>query len=90
MPPDCGSGRARYSLKQIRYMLALILLALAMAPAETALAQPGRDPAIPTGPEVGAKIPEFEAVDQTGKRQTFETLKGPKGLLLLFYRSADW
>lgn len=43
-----------------------------------------------TGPAVGQKIPPFEAVDQNGKRQTFESLKGPNGLLLLFHRSADW
>jgi len=42
------------------------------------------------GPAVGQKIPLFEAVDQNGKRQTFESLKGPNGLLLLFHRSADW
>ena len=45
---------------------------------------------LPTGPAVGQKIPPFEAVDQNGKRQTFESLKGPNGLLLLFHRSADW
>lgn len=43
-----------------------------------------------TGPAVGQKIPLFEAVDQNGRRQTFESLKGPNGLLLLFHRSADW
>lgn len=43
-----------------------------------------------TGPAVGQKIPPFEAVDQNGKRQTFESLKGPNGLLLMFHRSADW
>ncbi len=43
-----------------------------------------------TGPEVGARIPDFEAVDLNGKRQTFATLTGPKGLLLVFARSADW
>ena len=36
-----------------------------------------------TGPAIGSRIPAFEAVDQTGKRQTFETLKGPKGVALL-------
>jgi cytochrome oxidase Cu insertion factor (SCO1/SenC/PrrC family) len=45
---------------------------------------------IPTGPAVGEKIPGFEAVDQSGRTQTFDTLKGDKGLLLLFFRSADW
>lgn len=43
-----------------------------------------------TGPAVGQKIPPFEAIDQNGKRQTFESLKGPNGLLLMFHRSADW
>ena len=43
-----------------------------------------------TGPPIGSKIPPFEAVDQSGRRQTFETLRGPKGLVLLFFRSADW
>jgi peroxiredoxin len=43
-----------------------------------------------TGPSVGSRIPEFGAVDQNGKRQTFESLRGPNGLLLLFSRSADW
>jgi len=43
-----------------------------------------------TGPAVGSKIPPFDATDQTGKRQTFESLRGPKGLALLFVRSADW
>lgn len=43
-----------------------------------------------TGPAVGARIPAFEARDQQGRVQTFDTLKGPKGLVLLFVRSADW
>jgi hypothetical protein len=47
-------------------------------------------PKIQTGPEAGATIPAFEAVDQQGKRQTLETLMGPKGLMLVFFRSADW
>ena len=43
-----------------------------------------------SGPAVGSHIPEFSAVDLDGKRQSFETLKGPKGLVLVFARSADW
>lgn len=46
--------------------------------------------AITTGPEVGAFIPEFEIRDQNGQMRSFEDLRGPKGLLLLFHRSADW
>jgi len=43
-----------------------------------------------TGPNVGQKIPEFSAVDQTGKMQDFDSLKGPHGLVLFFNRSVDW
>lgn len=52
------------------------------------LARPAR--AEPAGPDVGARIPAFELTDQQGKRQTFESLRGPRGLLLVFQRSADW
>jgi cytochrome oxidase Cu insertion factor (SCO1/SenC/PrrC family) len=51
---------------------------------------PELDQNVKTGPAIGSKIPLFEAVDQNGRRQTFETLRGPKGLVLLFFRSADW
>jgi peroxiredoxin len=43
-----------------------------------------------TGPETGARIPKFTASDQTGKEQTFASLRGPRGLVLMFVRSADW
>ncbi len=75
--------------------LAPALLALALVLAGFSSAAPAQTakkatPAIRTGPEIGAKIPSFEALDQHGRRQRFETLRGPKGLLLLFSRSADW
>ncbi|MGO8990432.1 MAG: hypothetical protein ACLQGU_21270 [bacterium] len=44
------------------------------------------NPGIP----VGSKIPAFEAKDQRGMVQTFESIRGPKGAFLVFYRSADW
>src|SRR3984893_12636932 len=42
------------------------------------------------GLDVGQKAPPFSARDQFGREQTLETLKGSKGTVLLFYRSADW
>lgn len=45
---------------------------------------------IPTGPAVGSSIPAFEAPDQNGRIQSLHTIAGPKGTLLVFYRSADW
>ena len=46
--------------------------------------------AIHTGPEVGAKMPDFQAVDQDGKSRTLTSLLGPKGAVIVVYRSADW
>lgn len=40
--------------------------------------------------KVGAKIPLLSGTDQFGKERNFENLKGPNGLVILFYRSADW
>jgi peroxiredoxin len=42
------------------------------------------------GLRAGLKAPEFSARDQFGKTQTLESLRGSKGTVLLFYRSADW
>jgi hypothetical protein len=39
---------------------------------------------------VGTKAPDFRARDQFGHEQTIESLAGPNGLVLLFFRSADW
>jgi hypothetical protein len=47
-------------------------------------------PATPSGPAVGARIPAFQAPDQSGKVHSFDTLRGPNGLVLEFVRSADW
>jgi len=42
------------------------------------------------GLAVGQKAPNFSAHDEFGRVQTLETLKGPNGTVLLFFRSADW
>jgi hypothetical protein len=38
----------------------------------------------------GNRIPEFRLPDQNGRPQTFESIRGPRGAMLVFYRSADW
>ena len=71
-----------------------LLLLLGMAP--LIHGQEDFDPLDPTdddaqmGIEVGTRIPEFRAVDQNGKVWDFDALKGPKGAVLVFHRSADW
>ncbi len=50
-------------------------------------------PAIDTaklGPQVGATVPPLSGTDQFGTPQTLASLSGPKGLMLVFSRSADW
>jgi len=42
------------------------------------------------GLRIGEKIPPFRLVSQRGQEFDFKSLKGPKGLALLFVRSADW
>ncbi|MEO8499319.1 MAG: hypothetical protein ABI565_00285 [Vicinamibacteria bacterium] len=42
------------------------------------------------GPKVGETLPAFEAPDQEGKPRNFVSLSGPNGLVLVFFRSADW
>ena len=42
------------------------------------------------GLNVGQKAPAFTARDQFGREQTLATLRGPKGTVMLFFRSADW
>jgi len=42
------------------------------------------------GPQVGAVVPAFSGVDQFGKRHTLQSTYGPKGAMLVFFRSADW
>lgn len=59
----------------------------------------GRDPAglahrdesaAAPGPAAGETLPPFEATDQDGRVRSFESLRGPKGLLLNFNRSVVW
>ena len=73
-------ARQRYSA----VALAIALLAFMPPLSEAA------DAPISTGPDVGTPIPEFEARDQHGVLRSFEDLSGPEGLMLLFYRTADW
>ncbi len=45
---------------------------------------------VSSGIAVGAAAPDFSLPDQNGRRQSLHGLMGPKGLLLVFVRSADW
>jgi hypothetical protein len=76
----------------LRLLLVAVLPAGMLAAADRPRLRPVPkiDQHMQTGPAVGARIPDFSAEDQNGRRQTFDSLKGPHGLVLLFVRSADW
>jgi hypothetical protein len=42
------------------------------------------------GPQVGTAVPDFNLPDQRNQRRTLRSLLGPKGAVLVFFRSADW
>jgi len=42
------------------------------------------------GPQVGEALPEFSLRDQGGQVHSLKSLLGPKGAVIVFFRSADW
>lgn len=73
--------------------LALLYCGGSAAPVPSAGGSPAAgaaDQGAAPGPAVGAALPAFEAPDQDGRRQAFDTLRGPNGLLLNFNRSVVW
>ena len=42
------------------------------------------------GPQVGERVPDFSLKDPDGKTWTLQSIMGPKGAMLVFFRSADW
>jgi hypothetical protein len=85
------SGRNRIGRREMRIVIAMLfslgLLALASAQENQATSE-RVTPSI--GLEIGQRAPAFALSDQFGHEQSNETLKGSKGTVLLFFRSADW
>jgi len=76
-------------------MIRLVSAALfAVAIVSTAGPQPSAPSQVPDvqaiGPQVGARVPSFNLTDQSGRARSLESLMGPKGAILVFFRSADW
>jgi hypothetical protein len=42
------------------------------------------------GPKVGERVPDFSLPDQHGNMRSLRSAFGPKGAVLVFFRSADW
>src|SRR6266436_1555576 len=82
---EVGPG-AKVKVK-IALLISVVLLAAASGQ-ESRLSTGASAP--PIGLEIGQRAPQFTLVDQFGHEQSNETLKGPKGTIVLFFRSADW
>lgn len=67
-------------------LLAAILCGITAVSAQT---PPGIDTS-KIGPAVGATVPPLAGVDQFGRAQTLSSVSGPKGAMVVFFRSSDW
>ena len=45
---------------------------------------------VASGPAVGQRVPDFHLRDQNGAEKSLQSILGPQGALLVFFRSADW
>jgi len=63
-------------------MKTVIVVALALAI--------GQNPTFDAGIRINQKIPSFRLIDQNGATRDYNSIKGSKGAVLLFFRSADW
>ena len=64
--------------------LAVLLLGLVISATAD-----GPDPQT-LGPRAGERVPEFSLPDQYGATRALTSTFGPKGAVLVFFRSADW
>ena len=64
-----------------------LVVALSLAGVLTAAQAP--DPTM-LGPKIGERVPDFSLPDQHAVTRTLRSTLGPKGAVLVFFRSADW
>lgn len=83
-------GQRSYADSMRRAVLvAMAVLALSILSGGVGAAEPADR--VARGPKIGEKIPHaLTAVDQTGARRDFHSIKSGRGLVLLFSRSVDW
>jgi hypothetical protein len=74
-------------LMRRRFSLCSVLIAALVA---SVGAQPAQVDIDSLGPQVGAPVPPFSGVDQFNRSQSMDSVAGPNGTMLVFFRSADW
>lgn len=78
-----------WSVNPLVLALTVSLAAVLAAPAATAQGRQRVDVA-KLGPQVGERVPDFSLPDQTGRMRNLQSIMGPRGAMIVFYRSADW
>ena len=68
----------------------LALCAVLLAGTEQVPANPPVPDVQRLGPQVGQTVPDFTLTDQHGQPRPLASLIGRAGLVLVFFRSADW
>lgn len=68
----------------------LILALTSQSEAQAPAPAPGRVDLAAVGPQVGQQAPDFRLTDQDGRTWTRDSIAGPRGTMLVFFRSADW
>ncbi len=79
-------------IMQRKFAIAVVA-ALALLTVGRLGAQQPAGPAIEVeklGPQVGTMVPDFNLPDQHGAPRSLKSLMGPKGAIVVFFRSADW
>ena len=82
-----GKVRIIHSLLFLGFLFSSIIGRMTFSRADQGLPTETK---IQTGPEIGQRIPNFQGIDQNGRQQSFGSIRGPRGALIVFYRSADW
>jgi cytochrome oxidase Cu insertion factor (SCO1/SenC/PrrC family) len=86
-----GDGNKNWRKKKMKIGIAILCSVALLAVASGQENHPASDGVAPSlGLEIGQRAPAFALPDQFGHEQSNETLKGSKGTVLLFFRSADW
>ncbi|HEY3162216.1 MAG TPA: hypothetical protein VGJ78_24815 [Vicinamibacterales bacterium] len=71
-------------------LLGALVTAAVMLTVKTSAQEVRRIDVSKLGPQVGEAVPDFNLPDQHGKSWTLKSVMGPKGAMIVFYRSADW
>jgi hypothetical protein len=74
----------------MKQLIALVVCAYLLTAAAASAQSPAPIDTSKIGPAVGSVAPPFSGVDQRGVTRTLTSVAGPRGTMLVFFRSADW